>query len=79
MGVSKEFALDEVNKFNIYYESLDKKAKENWGRKASLDTYKCCNYPKFRPFRSGDCPEISTINPVICEELYENFGRSSRK
>lgn len=70
--VSREYAEDQVKRFNEYFESLTKKEqKELYGGKgASLSFYERCigcggSYKNFRTFKKDDCPDGCTLNPVI--------------
>lgn len=70
-AVSREYAEDEVWRFNQYFAGLDASARELWGNKPStIDTYLRCfncggDYKNFRPSRPGDCPDGVTMQPIL--------------
>lgn len=70
MGVTREYAEEEVAKFNEWYWDQPDDVTENYSGPASIDKYVClnCSRDEFREATDDDCPYGSTINPVIWEE-----------
>jgi len=68
MGVSRKYAVKEVESFNAYFDTLTKEKQDDYygGKKSSLDNYKCyCGNTSFKP--GSTAPEGCTIGPVIYE------------
>lgn len=69
--VSREFAIDEVERFNKYFDSLPKNEQDDYygGIKSKVSNYEFCwcknIYTNFRDFKMGDCPDGVTISPII--------------
>lgn len=72
MGVTREYAQDEVQRFNDYFATLSEEIREMFGDKpsdiANYEGCRICRNNKFRPFKEGDCPDGCTIGPVIYEQ-----------
>lgn len=66
MGVTREYAQQEVDSFNKHFAGLSESDKEMYGGPSSLDSYRCCN-AGFRLAEPGDCPDQCTISAVIWE------------
>ena len=73
--VTREYAEDEVKRFNEYYDMLSAEEKEDYyGSKSStIDNYERCffcrgSYKNFRESEPGDCPLGCTLQPIITEE-----------
>ena len=71
-GVSREFAQDEVARFNSHYVKLSPQEQEQYygGKPASITAYERCmacgnGWENFRDFQPGDCPDGCTLNPII--------------
>jgi len=70
VGISAQEALDSVERFNEFYDSASEEVQVNYGSRASIDNYlSCfgCGGKQFRKSVEGDCPEGTTISPVIWE------------
>jgi protein-arginine kinase activator protein McsA len=70
--VSRKYAINEVNKFNKYFNSLSKEDQVLFYKntKASIRNYECCNlcgtcYHNFRRAKKNELPNGSTISPII--------------
>jgi hypothetical protein len=70
-----QYAEEEVQSFNRYYENLPEEGRSIFGGPASLDTYKSCmgcggSYRNFRAMPPERYPEIygHTINPILAKE-----------
>lgn len=73
-GVTREFAENEVKRFNDYFNTLteDKQQKHYGGKCSSIAQYDRCffcgnSYTNFRDFKEGDCPDGVTLGPIIKE------------
>lgn len=72
-GVTREFAKDEVERFNAYFATLAKKEQDDYygGKGSSIKTYENCycgsSHTNFRDFKPGDCPDGVTMSPIIVE------------
>ena len=72
-GVSREYAEDEVKRFNEYFNKLSKKDQEDFygGHCSSIASYEGCwcgnRYDNFRESKPDDCPNGVTMNPIIYE------------
>jgi len=72
-GVSREYAENEVKKFNEFFETLSKKDQKDLygGHGSSIASYESCwcgnKYDNFRDSKPGDCPRGCTISPIIVE------------
>ena len=68
-AVSREYAEDEVRRFNAYYDTLDSETQSHFGGPSSLDNYVClyCGGSSFHPASAGDQKRAGghTINPVV--------------
>ena len=68
-AVSREYAEDEVRRFNAYYETLDSETQSHFGGPSSLDDYVClyCGGSSFHPASASDQKRAGghTINPVV--------------
>jgi hypothetical protein len=70
-GVSRQYALDEVKRFNEYLASLDPATRTaNYGKQeVSITSYEKCwcgePYTNARDSKPGDCPDGCTIGPMI--------------
>lgn len=72
MGVSREYAEEQVKKFNEFYVTLPPESQELYynNKPASIDEYLACmrcgaEWSKFRRFEDGDCPDGCTIGPIV--------------
>lgn len=72
MGVSREYAEEQVAKFNEYFENLSPEQRELYynDKPASITSYEECNccggsWENFRLAKNGDCPAGCTIGPII--------------
>jgi protein-arginine kinase activator protein McsA len=64
----------EVESFNTYFETLDKKSKSHFSGPNSLENYTKCfrcgaNYKNFIDAEKGDVPMGSTIQPILGKEF----------
>ena len=71
-GVSRDYAEEEVARFNKFYEASAPEVRDCYGGPSSIAHYECCNrcgesYKNFRDSVDGDCPAGCTISPVIVE------------
>jgi hypothetical protein len=68
-AVTREYAEDEVRRFNAYYETLDSETQSHFGGPSSLDNYVClsCGGSSFHPATVSDQKraEGHTVNPVV--------------
>lgn len=68
-AVTREYAEDEVRRFNAYYDNLDSETQSHFGGPSSLDHYVClsCGGNSFHPATVGDQKRAGghTINPVV--------------
>lgn len=74
MAYSREFAEQEVARFNDFYYSVSENVKEHYKGPSSIDNYtgcRVCGGNEFRESRAGDCPDGCTISPVIWENCNE--------
>jgi hypothetical protein len=70
MGVTREYALDEVHRFNAWYIEQDEETQSHFVGPSMIEDYEVCRLcgeNEFRPFEEGDCPDGCTIGPVIYE------------
>lgn len=71
MGVSRQFALTEIAKFNEYYDTLSPEQQKEYynNRKSSEDRYVCihCFGTEFIPIENDECPNGVTVSAVIYE------------
>jgi hypothetical protein len=72
--VTREYAENEVKKFNEYFNGLTKEKQDEYygGRGSSIKTYEQCwcgsDYKNFRDSKEGDCPNGVTMSPMIRKE-----------
>jgi hypothetical protein len=70
-AVTREFAENEVNRFNEWFDKQPPETQECYSGHSSVDDYTClhCCRSDFRPFDPTIDPDItgSTIGPVIYE------------
>lgn len=72
-GITRNNAEISVKQFNAFYKKLTKKEKANYGnKKASIKEYEHCGicgepWTNFRDSKEGDCPDGSTLNPIISD------------
>lgn len=71
-AVTREHAIQEVIKFNKYYDTLAPEQQQDYygGKGSSIASYEGCflcgvKTPGFRPYKEGDCPNGVTMQPVI--------------
>ena len=74
-AVSREFAENEVKRFNDYFNTLteDKQQKYYGGKSSSIKHYEHCSlcgnpYTNFRESEEDDCPIGVTLGPIIKED-----------
>lgn len=70
--VTRFYATEQVEKFNIYFDSLPKEQQKQFynNEKSHIYVYEhcflCSNlYKDFRDAKNDDCPEGCTLNPII--------------
>jgi uncharacterized OB-fold protein len=70
--LTREEAIEEVEKFNKYFDSLTEQKQKYYynGRKSDISHYEKCfncggDYTNFRLSIDGDCPDGVTIQPII--------------
>lgn len=73
MGITREHAEQEVARFNAYYATLTPEKQQDYygGKPSRIESYiGCfrCTQTRFREAVPGDCPDGSTIQPVIVPE-----------
>lgn len=79
--VSRQYAENEVKKFNEYFETLsDDKKKDYYGGKGSnIKSYEFCHcgesYKNFRDALNSEVPSGSTVSPIIKWEKPEVFQK----
>lgn len=72
-GVSREYAENEVKKFNRYFKKLSlKDRKDYYGNKpANILPYETCwcgnSYTNFKKSKKNDCPNGVTMSAIIVE------------
>lgn len=71
--VTRAHALKEIASFKEYYDGLSDEDKDMFAPPAHIEDYEQCmlcgnHYMDFRPFTLGDCPDGSTLNPILEEE-----------
>lgn len=71
-GVSRKFAIGEVNSFKKFYDKLSRQEQLDFygGKTSSLRNYEHCFncdsvYTNFRDSVPGDCPDGCTLQPII--------------
>lgn len=66
MGVSEEYAKEQIDKFNEYYYS-DKCERDHYGGPATMRSYQCwCPNPSYRELNQHDVvPDGITIRPIV--------------
>ena len=71
-GVTRDFALAEVQSFKVYFNSLSIQDRENYykNRPTRIEDYESCHrcggtYRNFSKSKPGDCPDGCTIGPII--------------
>jgi hypothetical protein len=73
-GVTREYAEDEVERFNAFFDASDAETREAYGnRHSTIKAYEHCMlcrgpWTNFRDAVEGDCPIGCTLNPIIVEE-----------
>lgn len=74
-GVTRDDAESQVVLFNTYFNKLSAEQQNEMygGKPASIGLYESCqrcgnSCKEFRESKQGDCPDGSTIGPIICEE-----------
>lgn len=79
MGVSMRYAIDEVSRFNQYFDSLSLQERINYygNKKSSINNYLICYFcgnhcTNFRDSLPGDCSLGSTINPILDFREFKN-------
>lgn len=69
--VTRDYATDEVRRFNEYYDTLDTETQSHFGGRSSLDHYAYCLCGKtnFHPATPGEAKRANghTINPVVLD------------
>jgi len=73
-GIARKSAEEEVENFNLFYDSLNEERKSWYSGKSKIENYeKCFNcgggYENFRKSKNEDCPVGCTIQPIIYEEI----------
>lgn len=70
--VSRDYAVDQINKFCEYFDGLTKKEQKDFygNTKPTIKDYescqRCCgSHKNFADSRPEDCPEGSTMGPII--------------
>lgn len=69
--VSREYAVDEVRRFNEYFNTLSKKDQDDHygGTGSNIKRYEYCwcknPHTNFRDSIAGDCPNGVTMSPII--------------
>lgn len=75
MGVSMQYAKDEVARFNAFFDTLSRDIQEDLygGKGSNLNQYLFCwcknPHTNFREAKEGDCPDGCTLGPIVDPEL----------
>jgi hypothetical protein len=73
-GVSREYAENQLNEFNRYFDTLSREDQELYygGKDSDISQYEKCwcgnDYTNFRDSREGDCPDGVTISLIISSD-----------
>ena len=68
MGLTREYAQQEVDKFNAWFDQQPSDVQANYRGRSLIGGYEgCfrCGKNEFRPSKDGDCSAGCTIQPVI--------------
>lgn len=75
-SVSRKYAEKQVAEFNVFYEGLSKQKQQEYygGKSSSITDYETCwrcgnSYKNFRAAKKDDCPNGSTMNPIIYSRM----------
>lgn len=74
-AVSRSWAERQIAEFNACHDAADPQEQESYGRRSSLDEYRClrCGGAAFRPKTAHDrIPYGATLNPVVCDAYADN-------
>ena len=70
-GVTREHAVEEVARFNAYFDGSPPEVQEMFGnRRSDVSHYTFCHRcggEKFHDSEAGDCPAGCTLSPIIVE------------
>ena len=72
MGLTREYAQAEVDRFNEFYDAAAPEVQENYAGRSTIEGYEgCfrCGKNDFRPSKDDDCPRGCTIQPTIYEPV----------
>lgn len=73
-GVAREWAEEQVERFNEFFHRSDDKTRESYGnRRSTIGSYERCMqcgapHTDFRDAVDGDCPIGCTLSPIIVED-----------
>lgn len=71
-SVTRKSAMEQINSFNVYYDNLPESKQQDYynGNPSSIAHYDRCmhcggSYHNFSVSEANDCPDGSTIGPIL--------------